>query len=289
MPNYRPTSLGDVDPATVDAASSPKPKRRRRKVQPMPKLLEPWADKARARMEQRPASPGIILERTGVCDEFEPASPHDNDEVWHLQIHDAFATRSPSAVRVFIEQLRALCGQHWSDREGMWRPSETELNAALNFVNSVQPKNEAEAALAAQMVAVHLMTMRVSAQALKLGDPRSASVAGKLARTYAIQLDTLNRIRGMGRSSRQRITVRHEKHVHTHQHVHLEGGGSDLRGQPHEARKGSSVDKPRACELEGRGALRSSDTTGNVVPLPGDARPIAMQATRRESDRSAKG
>jgi hypothetical protein len=222
MQNDRPTNLGDIDTSQIDVATDPKSKRaRRRKVQRMPALLEPWAEKAKARMEKRPASPGIMLEPGAGYDEFVPVSPHDNDEVWQLQIHDAFGTRSPATVRVFIEQLRLLCGQVWDDDRKAWRPSETEISAAVNLVSGIQPRNEIEAALAAQMVAIHFMMMRMSAQALNTSDTRTASVAGKLARTYAAQMDTLQRGRGKSRSTRQHITVRHEKHIHTHQHQHV--------------------------------------------------------------------
>jgi hypothetical protein len=265
----RPSSLGDIDPAQVDAATAPTRKSRKRSVRPMPNLLESWAVEAKARMDRRPPPPGIMMERHGL-DEFEPVSPHDNDEVWQLQIHDAFATRSPSVVRVFIEQLRQLCGQHWDDEDQGWRPSETELVAAVSFVNSIQPRSEPEAALAAQMLAVHLMTMRLSAQALNTGDTRTASVAGKLARTYAMQMDTLQRGRGKGRSTRQHITVKHEKHVHTHQHLHGDAWGCAPSPTPPATLIGDQhvrSDETRASVLgEGR-AMPGEGENGAVVPI----------------------
>ncbi len=275
------SDLGDIDPAHVDVAVAPKPKQRaRRKVQQMPKLLEPWAAKAEARMARRPASPGIMIEPGTGQGDVVYASPHDNDAVWQIQLHDAFGTRSKSTVQVFIHQLRALCGQHWNREHEEWRPSETELNAALNFVNSLQPRNEAEAALAAQMVAIHLMTMRVSAQVLGAGtlDERTAATAGKLARTYAILFDTLNRGRGKGRSTRQRITVTHEKHIHTHQHVHVHQGGEQTDAQPQAAGEDHDVRKvaQRARQSPGRPALPGQDPIGEVVSLAGRKRKAGL-------------
>jgi hypothetical protein len=270
MKNDRVTNLGDIDPTQVDLASAPKPKRRRRKVQPMPKLLEPWVEKAKARMEKRPASPGIMMEPGAGCDEFVPMSPHDNDEAWQYQIHDAFGTRSPSTVRVFIEQLRSLCGQVWDEGRRGWRPSETEISAAVNFVNSVQPRDEAEAALAAQMLAVHFMTMRLSAQAMMTGDTRTAATAAKLARTYTMQMDALNRGRGKSRSTRQHITVKHEKHVHTHKHQHIDARGCALP-LPTPSR---TIGDHHAGQLEHRAEvlcpgkpLQGKDPVGAVVPI----------------------
>ena len=92
--------------------------------------------------------------------------------------------------------------------------------AAVQVVRSVRPRNEAQACLAAQMVAVHLMQMKLSAQALNRGhpEPRSCAIAGKLARTYAIQLETMAKLKGKG--TRQRITVR-KTSTHEHKHIHL--------------------------------------------------------------------
>jgi hypothetical protein len=268
----RPTNLGDIDPAQIDVATDPKPKTkpRRRKVQKMPAMLGPWAEKAKTRMEKRPASPGVMMEPRGDLGDFRAVAPHDNHEVWSLQIHDAFGTRSPSTVTVFMEQLRALCGENWNDERKAWQPSETELNAALNFINSNQPRNEAEAALAAQMLAVHFMTMRLSAQALKTGDARTASIAAKLARTYAAQMDTLQLTRGKRRSTRQHITVKHEKHIHTHQHQHLEAWAyappeptpSALPGDQH----GPAIEQ-RAEAVRGGAQVSGTDPVRQVVPI----------------------
>ncbi len=272
MDYNRPTNLGDIDPAQVDVATDPKPKTkpRRRKLQKMPAMLEPWAKKAKARMDKRPASPGVMMEPRGDLGDFQAMAPHDNHEVWALQIHDAFGTRSPSTVTVFMEQLRALCGESWNDERKAWQPSETELNAALNFINSNQPRNEAEAALAAQMLAVHFMTMRLSAQALRTGDARTASIAAKLARTYAAQMATLQLTRGKRRSTRQHITVKHEKHIHTHQHQHLEAWAyappqptpSALPGDHHE-----SAIEQRAEAVRGGTKVSGTNPVGQVVPI----------------------
>jgi hypothetical protein len=132
------------------------------------------------------------------------------------------ATRSYSTFSVFLEQLTQLCPTV-RDKNGDSIPSELELNAALNIVNGMRPRNEMEAALAAQMVAVHFMTMRVAAQALQTHwiDARLTAISGKLARTFAMQCGTLARLRG--RVGKQMIKVRYERH--DHKHVHLGEGG----------------------------------------------------------------
>ena len=260
-----------VDPARVDIADAPKKPRRRKKA-PAPAWVEPWAEKAEARMRKRYPSPGVLLEPNDFGGHT-TTSPHNNERAWDLQIHDAFGTRSHSVVRTFMRQLRELCGQGWDDKQGRWRPNETQLNAALAFVSGIRPRNEVDAALAAQMLAVHFMTMRVSAEALKYGghvDPRTVSAAAKLARTFAAQIDTLNRSRGKGNTTRQKIVVKHEKHVHTHQHVHVHEGGQDSGAQPQAAGREHSVRKSIEQGPEvapGCAALPSPDAIGSVVPL----------------------
>lgn len=60
------------------------------------------------------------------------------------------------------------------------------------MVADAQPKTTAEAALVAQSVAVHLVTMRLAKQALNNGGmvmEREAALMGKLARTYTQQME----------------------------------------------------------------------------------------------------
>jgi hypothetical protein len=126
---------------------------------------------------------------------------------------------------VFLDQLAQLCTLVRNE-SGNLVPSELELNAALNIVSGVHPRNEMEAALAAQMVAVHFMTMRVASQTLHTNwtVARTTAIAGKLARTFAMQSDALARLKG--RTGKQTIKVRYERHDHRHVHV---GEGSQKR------------------------------------------------------------
>lgn len=134
-------------------------------------------------------------------------------------------------------------------------PSELELNAALNIVSGVRPRNEVEAALAAQMVAIHFMMMKLAGSSLTNGwiDPRNAAITGKLARTYAMQLDILGRLRG--RVGKQTIRVRYERHEHRHVHVG-EGGlenGTQAQAPTCRADRNSARKPPRLP------AMRSED------------------------------
>ena len=156
---------------------------------------------------------------------------------------------------MFIGQLQSLVGDsHWDDDARQWRLDENELSAVLAMVNTIKPRDEIEAALAAQMVAVHLLTMKLAARALKYeSDTQSASVLAKLARTFTLQMEALRATRTKGRTARQSIKVRKE----LHQHIHYHRGDDGNDRQAHE---------PRAADE--CAALPSPDAGGRVVPMP---------------------
>ncbi len=252
----------------------------------MPELLRPFIDKARERHKRRPPGPGVQVEASERGG-WTFAAPHRELEPWEVQICDAFGTRSESTYMTFLAQLAELCSQD-SDGPLGWRPNEAELNTALNIINGARPRNEIEAALAVQMVAVHFMMMKLSARALRniYGDSRTMAVAGKLARTYAMQVETMAKLKG--RTGRQKITVKYERHDHRHEHKHLhtdtQGGGSDFGGQaPPSADLGRGRKRPgdAVIEHEQCPALPGPDPARDALPGCGDARTEPMQTPRR--------
>ncbi len=110
---------------------------------------------------------------------------------------------------------------------------ESGLNFMLSVVKGIEPKDQVETMLAAQMAAVHMATMtfaRRLAQVENIPQQDSAERAfNKLARTFAAQVEALRRHRTGGE---QKVTV---EHVHVHQggqaivgnvaHGPPEGGG----------------------------------------------------------------
>lgn len=260
---------GRIDPAKLDAAAKPKRKRRKRdRPEPTAELRE-WEKGAEQRALARPYPPGIMLEAAGF-DKERWTAPHADSDLWTLQLADAFGTRSRAVVATFLSQLEALCGQsHWDDEARQWRLDENQFSAALALVNSVKPRNELEAAQAAQLVAIHLLTMKVAARAIRYEyDTRTAATAAKLARTFTLQLEALQNLRGRRRTARQSITVRKE----LHQHVHYHRGEGESGGQPHE---------PPATIIDECAALPSPQPGGQSLPLPSRQGKGAMQAARR--------
>lgn len=247
----------DIDPKAVNVAER-KPRKRRR-VAPAPSAeLLAGKGKALKRARSRPLSPGVMFEPKEQG--YLITAPHSDLELWELQVADAFGTRSQSVMRTFLAQLEALVPTAWDEHSERWKPHETELNAALAMVADVQPRNVREAALAAQMVAVHWMQMRLSAAALNRGGmvlDRDAALAGKLARTFTMQLDTLERIRGKRRTAKQSIKVTKETHQHVHYHDHR--GAGETGGQAHDA------DARPTTQLA---ALPGTEQSGQVLRLP---------------------
>jgi hypothetical protein len=79
---------------------------------------------------------------------------------------------------------------------------EVNLSFMISMVKSLKPRDSVEAMLVAQMVSVHVMTMRCAqhlATAEDLAQHDSAARAlGRLARTFPAQIEALNRYRSHG-------------------------------------------------------------------------------------------
>ena len=246
---------GVLQTENLDVAKSKNRRPARNRPEPAQELRD-WEKQAIAKAEARPYPPGIILEPAGF-DEEHWTAPHNDTGLWTLQLADALGTRSQAVISAFMGQIEALCGkQGWDDEAHQWRLDENEFSAALAMVSSVKPRNEMEAALAAQMVAVHLMQMKLAASAIKYSsDARSAAVAGKLARTFVQQIEALQRLRAPNRTKRQSIKVRKELHQHVHYHGHR-GTGKNA-SQPH----GPPALEPGECA-----ALPGPQPRGASVP-----------------------
>jgi len=155
-----------INPDRTDVATAKERPKLRTREDPHPALKD-WAPGAEKRMRTRPVPPTFILEPAGLDQEHWTAQ-HNDPRIHDLQLAEAFGTRSYAVMWAFMEQLQALCPDKWWDEDArQWRMNEVTFNAVLAMVNSVKPRNEMEAALAAQMTAVHLLTMKVTTYALK--------------------------------------------------------------------------------------------------------------------------
>jgi hypothetical protein len=95
-------------------------------------------------------------------------------------------------------------------------------NAALAFIRSIKPRDELEAALAAQMAVTHNAVMAFAARlnAVETLPQQDSAINGfnKLTRSYCAQMEALKRYRSTGE---QKVTV---------QHVNVSDGGQAIVG-----------------------------------------------------------
>ena len=109
------------------------------------------------------------------------------------------------------------------------------LDNTLVGISDIKPKDTIEAMLAAQMLAIHNATMRNLTRANGLLSSRSYkeielgskafNVANKLARTYTMQMEALQRYRGKGQ---QKMVI---------EHVNVNSGGQAVIGNVEGSRK----------------------------------------------------
>ena len=246
----------------------------------LPKVLQDLGEKAIARHERRPATPKLKMTMEEGKWWFESPYREQDEDYWVALMFDAFGTRSQATFSCFMIQMSQLCSTEWDKESEAWRPDEDELTAAVQIIRSTKPRNEAEACLAAQMVAVHVMQMKLSAQTIRQGwmEPRSCAIAGKLARTYAMLMETMARLKGKG--SRQRITVK-KFAQHEHKHIHLHPGDLENGDRPHGPKRAREVDQTAVEQPSVRAALPGSNSIRNELPLPSSSGQGKVSAARR--------
>jgi hypothetical protein len=126
----------------------------------------------------------------------------------------AFGASDTSFSNALVAQLANAVPKSGSTTDG--------INFMLSVVKAVEPKNELESLLAAQMAVVHVATMhqaaRLSCATTTQQSDSAGSALNKLARTFAAQLEALKRHRTGGE---QKVTV---------EHVHVHSGGQAIVG-----------------------------------------------------------
>jgi len=140
---------------------------------------------------------------------------HANATTGWAMIMNAIGTDDLDFMRALLTQIASV-GIRGSASDA------TGANFILSVVKSIEPRDELEAMLAAQMAAVHMATMTFASR-LALVDtiPQQDSAErafNKLARTFAVQMEALKRYRTGGE---QKVTV---------QHVTVNEGGQAIVG-----------------------------------------------------------
>src|ERR1700730_7473386 len=191
--------------AKKDAPSAPSPS---------PSEAKAIAD-AQERTAARRARIAVLAESENGALRISP--PHSDDAGFAARLLDAFGTDSPD----FANQAMGRIGVIMRPK-GSALPTQTGFNAALAAIDGIRPADDIEAMLAVQMAATHETAMEMLTRAKQAEMmPRvqeCGSLAVKLLRTYAAQVEALGRLR---RGGEQRVIV---------QHVNVNQGGQAIVG-----------------------------------------------------------
>lgn len=130
---------------------------------------------------------------------------------------------------------------------------ERKLNFIASAIKAAKPKDETEAMLLAQMVAVHMAAMTAASQLAQAETiPAHAcaeSAFTKLTRTYAMQTEALKRYRSHGE---QKVTV---------EHISRDDRGQSTVGKGMRAGRTNADDRAKIGPQAGASGARSSPAT----------------------------
>jgi hypothetical protein len=175
---------------------------------------------------------------------------------------EALGTAGLDFVKGFINQL-ANAGSQGRQID------EDDLNFMLSIVKGIQPRDQLEAMLAAQMAAVHVATMTSARRLAHVENiPQQDSAErtfNKLARTFAAQMEALKRYRTSGE---QKVTV---------QHVSVSEGGQAIVGNVTQAPRENARDKAAASPP----AL--ADSQKPAMMIVGERAPTPVPLKRKAS------
>jgi hypothetical protein len=161
-----------------------------------------------------------------------------------------------------------------------------QLNATIDALIGIAPKDELEGMMAAQLVAAHNAAMECYRRAM-IGEQsfegrrENLTQANKLSRTYAALVEALNRHRGKGQ---QKVTV---------EHVHVHAGGQAVvgmvapSGQPGGGDTIKIEEQPHAKQLANapQFALPCPDTGRDALPVARDGERTLPDARRQVTGR----
>ncbi len=185
-----------------------------------------------------------------------------------LKLQKTFAAVSMDPVNARANELLKYLGSVGADNADRY-------NAALSFIESMEPQNQAEVLLLIQMYVTHDAAIRALSQ---LGSAEwvptvqtFGNLATKLLRTSQGQMDTLARMRRGG------------EQVVRHIHVDNRGGQAVIAENVNSggAKNGKIDNQSDATGTAGgRAAMLGADTFGNGVPIPSREGEATLQNAR---------
>jgi len=191
-----------------------------------------------------------------------------------LKLHETFSANSIDPVNARANELLKYLGSVGADNEARY-------NAALSFIESMKPQDQAEALLLVQMYCTHDAAIRALSQ---LGSAEwvptaqtFGNLATKLLGTSQRQMETLARMRRGG------------EQVVKHIHVDNRGGQAVIAENVNQG--GGTAKNEDQCHGAGNSgsgpALLCNDAQGDGVPIPSRERAEAVPYARRDESRRA--
>lgn len=200
--------------------------------------------------------PRIKVTKSGGVPKLTP--DHPNEMV-------GLALLTQALGKVDLDFLNGLLGQLANAGSAGREIDEQGLNFMLSVIKSVEPTDQVEAMLAAQMAAVHMASMtfaRRLAHVENIQQQDSAERAfNKLSRTFTTQMEALKRYRTGGE---QKMTV---------QHVTVSEGGQAIVGNVTQASRENASDKAAPAAL--------TDARSAPMPILGENTKVSARARRR--------
>lgn len=186
-----------------------------------------------------------------------------NPQLHTMRLVQAFGSSSGAFLTYTIDRLATTL-------KASGGLTEASLNGALAFVNSLNPKNEAEAMLAVQMFLTNDAAMRAmrTLNGAEYADTAQqfGNLSVKLMRTFTMQVEALAKL--------QRGGVQTVKHIH----IDNRGGQAVVTDQVHSGGQNAKIE----YQSDALGsALPRKDTEGDALPVALCEGPEALSDARR--------
>jgi hypothetical protein len=174
--------------------------------------------------EQRniPPAPRLKVEKNQV------SIDHPNHLIGYLLMQNALGTSDSDFTTGLLDQLAKATSAGATVRE-------SDLNFMVSVIKGIEPRDQMESLLAAQMAAVHMTMMRFLqhlplVESLPQQDSAERAI-NKFARTFTSQMEALKRYRSSGE---QKVTV---------QHVSVSEGGQAIVGNVTHAQREAAPER----------------------------------------------
>src|SRR5262245_31045575 len=209
---------------------------------------------------RREAKPSVRLKVSKNGSDLQIESDHPDRLVGRALVMEALASADEDFLNGIMYHL-GNASAHGQDID------ERELNFMLSVIKGIEPRDQLEAMLSAQMAAVHVTTMTFARVAAV-----NISAFNKLTRTFAMQIEALKRYRS---GAEQKVTL---------QHVSVAEGGQAIVGNVTQEPRKKGREKAAQDEAATPPPILP-DT--NVVPMPslGKSKAHDPLAVRRKSNK----